>query len=134
MLFKKKYLVVFMTKENEIYNVLHIKKINPLTKSVKYDDRGYIIDTTNPTYTKTLKLFFLIDVNKELECQLFFNNTTNTKKSKITPQDIDLVVGLSIVKQLTTNLSDTAFKMNLMYIIFGALFGGLLGWILGGSF
>ncbi|GAH55992.1 unnamed protein product, partial [marine sediment metagenome] len=88
---------------------------------------------TNPTYTKTLKLYFLIDTEKELDSQLFFNHT-NSKKSKITPHDIDLVVGLNIVKQLTTNLSDTAFKMNLMYIIFGAIFGGLLGWILGSSF
>ena len=127
---KKKYIIKFLIKEKEIYTVIKSKRIQPTTKEVKFRDKTYIIDITNPTYSKVLKLFFFIDIEMSENCQLSF--VKNEKDSKITPEIIDLIVGKSIIKQLTSNLTDSAFRTNLMYVIFGLALGGAIGWIAGG--
>ena len=127
---KKKYIIKFLIKEKEIYTVIKSKRIQPTTKEVKFRDKTYIIDITNPTYSKVLKLFFFIDIELSENCQLSF--VKNKKNSKITPEIIDLIVGKSIIKQLTSNLTDSAFRTNLMYVIFGLALGGAIGWIAGG--
>lgn len=127
---KKKYIVRFLVKENDIYTVIKSKRIKPTDKEISFRDKGYIINITNPTYSKVLKLFFFIDINKSDDCQLSFVKKKNT--SKISPDDIDMVIGKHIIKQLTSNLTDTAFKTNLMYVLFGLALGGAIGWIAGG--
>ena len=127
---KKKYIIKFLIKEKEIYTVIKSKRIQPTTKEVKFRDKTYIIDITNPTYSKVLKLFFFIDIEMTENCQLSF--VKNEKESKITPEIIDLIIGKSIIKQLTSNLTDSAFRTNLMYVIFGLALGGAIGWIAGG--
>jgi len=127
---KKKYIVRFLIKEKEIYTVIKSKRIQPTTKEISFRDKSYIIDTTNPTYSKVLKLFFFIDIDKSDDCQLSFIKKKGN--SKITPDDIDMIVGKHIIKQLTSNLTDTAFKTNLMYVLFGLALGGAIGWIAGG--
>jgi len=127
---KKKYIVRFLIKEKDIYTVIKSKRIQPTDKEISFRDKTYIIDITNPTYSKILKLFFFIDINKSDDCQLSFVKKKIT--SKISPDDIDMVIGKHIIKQLTSNLTDTAFKTNLMYVIFGLIMGGLIGFIAGG--
>jgi len=127
---KKKYIVRFLIKEKDIYTVIKSKKIKPTDKEISFRDKTYIIDITNPTYSKILKLFFFIDINKSDDCQLSFVKKKNA--SKITPDDIDMIIGKHIIKQLTSNLTDTAFKTNLMYVLFGLILGGCIGWIAGG--
>ena len=129
---KKKYIIKFLIKEHGIYTVLKTKRFNPLNKEINFRDKTYIIDINIPTYRKTLKQFYFIDINKTENCQLIFYKNKND--SIITPEIMDLIVSKSIIKQLTSNLTDTAFKMNLMYIIFGAIIGGLIGWIAGGFY
>ena len=129
---KKKYIIKFLIKEHGIYTVLKAKRFNPLNKEINFRDKTYIIDINIPTYRKTLKQFYFIDINKTENCQLIFYKNKND--SIITPEIMDLIVSKSIIKQLTSNLTDTAFKMNLMYIIFGAIIGGLIGWIAGGFY
>ena len=126
----KKYIIKFLIKEYGIYTILKSKRFNPLDKEISFRDKTYIIDVNNPTFKKTLKQFYFIDIDKTENCQLIFHK--DKKTSIITPEIMDLIVSKSIIKQLTSNLTDTAFKMNLMYIIFGAIIGGLIGWIAGG--
>ena len=129
---KKKYIIKFLIKEHGIYTVLKTKRFNPLNKEINFRDKTYIIDINIPTYRKTLKQFYFIDINKTENCQLIFHKNKND--SIITPEIMDLIVSKSIIKQLTSNLTDTAFKMNLMYIIFDAIIGGLIDWIAGGFY
>ena len=127
---KKKYIIKFLIKEHGIYTVVKAKRFNPLDTKIDFRNKSYIIDINIPTYRKTLKQFYFIDIKKTENCQLIFYKNKNT--SIITPEIMDLIVSKSIIKQLTSNLTDTAFKMNLMYVIFGAIIGGLIGWIAGG--
>ena len=127
---KKKYIVRFLIKEKEIYTIIKSKRIQPTTKEISFRDKTYIIDITNPTYSKVLKLFFFIDIDKSDDCQLSFVKKKGS--SKITADDIDMIIGKHIIKQLTSNLTDTAFKTNLMYVLFGLALGGAIGWIAGG--
>lgn len=127
---KQKYIVWFVKKEQEIYSILDKKRIFAFSKKVRYKKGVYFIDTSNPTFKKPLRLFFLIDIDKSDNCQLHI--IKNKKNSGITPKDIDLFIEQEIVGQLTTNLSDTTMKMNIMLVILGLAFGGLVGWIVGG--
>lgn len=127
---KKKYIAIFLIKEKEIYTVLKKKTFKPTNSEISYRDKTYTINVSNPTYSKLLKSFFFIDINKSVNCQLSFYKDKND--SNITAEIIDMIISKSIIKQLTSNLTDTAFKMNLMYIAFGMILGGLIGWIAGG--
>lgn len=131
MLKKKKYIVIFLIKEQKVYTQIKKKRFNPSKTEIRFNkDKTYPINISNYTFSKGLKLYFFIDTSIADNCQLSF--VKNGKKSLITPEIIDLLISEKIIHQLTSNLTDTAIKMNLMMIIIGAIIGGLIGWIAGG--
>ncbi len=125
---KKKYIAVFMLKEQESYTILKKKKLNPLKNIVSFKGKSFVFKTNIATFSKGLKQFFLFDVNITSGHLLFIKN----KKSLITPNDIDDICVKKVVSQLTVDLTNTAFKVNIMMIIIGLALGGLIGWIAGG--
>jgi len=128
---RKKYIIIFMIKEQNLYTEIKRKRFNPINTEINFKDKTYSIDVSKYSYSKGLKLFFFIDIRKSVECQLYFNDTKN--KSKITPEILDMIISKKIIHQLTYNLTDKAIKLNLMMIIIGACIGGLIGYIIGGA-
>ncbi|GAH57235.1 unnamed protein product [marine sediment metagenome] len=125
---KEKYIVIFLIKQQELYKEVSRKKVNKSIKKIRYNKKKlYPINTSIPSFSKGLKSFFFMDINKG---QLFFNE--NAKNPILDPILLDDIVSKSIIKQLTMNLSDTAFKMNMTLIFVGLVIGGLIGWIAGG--
>lgn len=123
MIKRKKYVVIFLIKENDSYSVLSRKRFMPSKSKVRYGKgKSHIIDTSKPTYIKGLRLFYFVEINKG---QIGFNNPSGN----ISPEVIDMVMSQSIVKQLTANLA--GMKFNFMNIITGLAVGGLVGYILG---
>lgn len=123
---RKKYIAIFLLKEQNTYTVIKHKKFKPTITEIKVSkDKTKTINVSIPIYSKGLKLYYFIDIDKG---QLFFDK----KKDIISNEILDLIISKSIIRQLTMNLSDTAFKMNLMYIFIGLIIGGLIGWIAGG--
>lgn len=128
MIKKEKYIVIFLIKQQELYKEVSRKKINKSINEIRYNKKKlYPINTSIPSFSKKLKTFFFIDINKG---QLFFNK--NNKNPILSPKLLDDIVSKSIIKQLTMNLSDTTFKMNLTLVFIGLVIGGLIGWIAGG--
>ncbi len=124
---KKKYLVVFTVKEQEVHTVISRKKVRPTDKTVRFRKKTFPIDMNFPTYQRGLRLFFFVDIN---DGQVLLNETS--KESIINPEMIDAIMSQKIVSQLTTNLSGNAMKMSILAIIMGALIGTPIGIIIGG--
>lgn len=145
---KKKYIAVFMTKEQDAYTIQKKKKINPLKQVVSIFNHSFIIDIAKYTFSENLSYYYLIDIHK---CQLAIKkfDFQNKKKDNLDKQteikdltieqldDIeynseltDSVVVNSLVGQLTSNLNNKIGK-RLYDIIVGLAIGGLLGFIIG---
>ena len=128
MIKKEKYIVIFLIKQQELYKEVSRKKISKSIKKIRYNKNSlFPIKTSIPSFSKKLKSFFFIDINKG---QLFFNK--DIKNPILDPILLDDFVSKSLIKQLTMNLSDTTFKMNIMLVFIGLVIGGLIGWIAGG--
>lgn len=124
---KKKYIAVFLVRQENSYSILAKKRFSPTNKTIKYKKGSYIIDVSTPTYTKGLKLFYFIEYDKS---QLFFDK--NKVQSIVSPKVVDLIMSQKIVSELTSNLSGSAFKLNILTLLFGGIMGGLIGYIVAG--
>jgi len=123
----KKYIVVFLIKEQNTYNMIHRKKFKPSDKVVRFRKQSIPISSSLPTYSIGLKLFFFIDITSNT--QLFFKSSKN---NTINAKVIDMILQESIITQLTSNLTSTSkFTMNLIYIVLYIIFGVLIGFIIG---
>lgn len=125
---KKKYIAVFMLKEQNSYTIQKKKKIDFLENKITFRNNSYIYNISIPSFSRGLKQYFCFDINKTNGHLVFVKNKNNL----ITPEIIDMICSKHTIKDLTTNLTDTAFKVNMMMVIIGLIIGGLIGWIAGG--
>lgn len=123
---KKKYIAVFLIKEQQSYSVIFKAKFNPINKVLSYKKRSYPIKIDFPTYIIGLKLYYFIEVDKG---QIIFNNS---KDPLIDPKLLDMLISQEIITQLTDNLSGNAFKMSVYNVLIGVIIGALGGYIAGG--
>lgn len=122
-MFKKKYIAVFLIREQGSYNINSMRRIKPLTKTIK----GIPIDTSIQTYSKGLKLYFCIDLTSKKQITFDKDNKPN-----INTKVIDDILAQKIISELTRDMSGSNFKNRLYDIITGGLIGGLTGFIVAG--
>ena len=127
---KKRYLAVFLIKEQNTYSIIGKKVFNPLKPSLEYSGNTYIINSETPTFTKGLFLFFYIDTDEKKQL-LFVKKNKNEKQ--VDTEIVDLIMSKKIIKQLTSDLGNTDFTTIILYLIIGGAIGGLLGYIIGGG-
>lgn len=125
-MFKKKYIAVFLIREQNTYTIVSKKYFNPTKDSIQFRSNTYIISSANPTYTKGTKLLYFIDVNSKKQL-LFVKNKTNEIDSEI----IDLIMSKKIIKQLTSELGGVDITSILLYLVVGLTIGGLIGYLIG---
>jgi len=125
---KEKHRAVFMIKRENSYSIQKRKKLNPLNKTIDFQDKTYIYNTSIPSFSKGLKHFYLFDINKTNGHLLFWQNP----ECLISPKVMSMICKRKVIQQLTSNLTDTSFKVNLMMVFVGLVIGGLIGWIAGG--
>jgi len=124
---RKRYIGIFLLKEQNTYNIIGKKLFNPTLDTVEYKNNTYIINPSTPTYSKGLNLLFFFDIVSKK--QLLFGKNVNPESDT---EIIDLIMSKKIIKQLTSELGGLDFKQILMYLIFGLAIGGMLGYIIGG--
>lgn len=123
---KKKYILVFLLKEQNTYELRKKKRFNPTNNRIKYKKRLHIIDISKPTFTRKQKLFYFIDIDKG---QLYFNDDdSEIKKDK---PFMDLLLGTDLIEKLSSGLIE---KVNvkdifekIIYIGFGIAIGIIIG-------
>jgi len=150
---KKKYIAIFVLKEQGTFTRLGKKKFKPTDDCVRFRKRTFILDSSFATYSRGLKQFFFIDL---LNGQTYLekNNqdvadTKLTKKQKkekekenaellklqnkkIDPEITDMLISRKVIAQLTTNLNSNAMGMNIMTLIIGVVMGGFIGYTIAG--
>lgn len=123
-MFKKKYIAIFLTKDQNSYTIIKAKRFKP--SSEKFI-KANLIDISNHTFSKGLRNYYYIDkVNK---LQLSF---INGKAPNIDIEAVDDVLVRSIISQLTKDMSGTNLTKRLFDIIIGLIIGGLVGFIASG--
>lgn len=145
----KKYIAIFVLKEQGTFTKLGQRKFIPTNNSVRFKKRTFIIDTSFATYSVGLKQLFFIDL---LNGQTYLDKDNKdikeaklTKKQKeekakllklknmnIDPEIADMLISRKIISQLTTNLSDTAMRINIMTLIIGGVIGAMAGYMIAG--
>ena len=145
----KKYVAIFVLKEQGTFTRLGKKKFKPVNSCVRYKKRTFILDTGFATYSRGLKQFFFIDFVKG---QTYLEETKDTKDTKkltkkekeekakllklkqlyIDPEITDMLISRKVISQLTTNLTGAANVMNIMTLIIGVVIGGLIGYVIAG--
>lgn len=123
---KKRYIAVFLIKEQNTYTIIDKKIFNPTLDSIEHKSNTYIINSGNPTFSKGLNLFFFIDRDSKKQL-LFVKNKSEGNDTEI----IDLIMSKKIIKQLTSELGGIDFKTILLYLAIGLSLGGMIGYIIG---
>lgn len=153
---RKKYVAIFVLKEQGTFTRLGKKKFKPTNSSVRFKKRTFILDTGFATYSRGLKQFFFIDLingqtyldqdnkdNKDTanikltkkqkrEKQKEIAKQLKLKKLDIDPEITDMLISRKVISQLTTNLTGGANVMNIMTLIIGVVIGGLIGYTIAG--
>lgn len=126
---KMKYFAIFLLEVNESYSFVKIKRINPIKRKVRYaKDKLFILSPEYPTYINGLKTYYFFDLEHG---QLLLNKTANS--DIINSEIIDSVVSKSIVSQLTSNLGNQKLAFQIMQLLIGGVFGGIIGYMIGGG-
>ena len=151
---KKKYIAVFVLKEQGTFTRLGKKKFKPTNDYIRFRKRTFILDASFATYSRGLKQFFFIDL---LNGQTYLEHEENqdkanvklTKKQKrekekeiakllklknmkIDPEITDMLISRKVIAQLTTNLNNNAIGINIMTLIIGVVMGGFIGYTIAG--
>jgi hypothetical protein len=123
---KKRYIAVIVVSEQDTYSVLRLRRFNVSNPDVRVAKNStHPIDVSKPTYSKGLKLFYFVDINKG-------HLTFEKAKSPLNPKIIDMILKQSIVKQLTARLSERMYGSQIVNIVIGLVIGALAGYIVAG--
>jgi len=123
--YKKKYFAVITVRENELQNVIGIKRIKPTNTSFSFRNKSFPIKIEYPTYVKGNKVLYFYNFLDE--SLLLFNDMTD--RNIINADLIDKILAKNIISQLTSNLNQK-WKLDIPYILLSAGFGGMVGFII----
>lgn len=124
---KKQYWAVLVVKEAGIYTVLKKKSFSPINSTIRFNEKlSYPITSNTPTYQKGMDLYYLFEKNSGL---MLLGEGSESDLMK--PEIMDMIMGKSIIKQLTENLTDKMdYSMIVLIFSIGAIMGGLVGFII----
>lgn len=118
---KSKYKYYFMRLEHGTFHIVKIRTLREPKELIGFKDKQFKIDLSNPLYINRNKAVICYFIDMDSGNQLTFNQI----ESKANPEDLDIIVGQSIIKELTKGISTN--KMDILkYIVVGLLFGGLV--------
>jgi len=126
---KEKYIAVFLTKKHNGYSVAKKRRFSADAETVQFKKKkSYVVDASQYTYSKGLKLYYFIDTTNE--GQLFFDSS-KAKGGKEKAKIIDMFIKQSIVKQITSGLGG-GFSGSIMNMIMFFGLGLAIGFIIAG--
>lgn len=124
---KKKYYAWILQKEQGLHERIGKKRVRATTKQFKYKGKPFSINIELPSYSRGLKRFYFFDFNSKAQIVLGKHTANNTDA------DIyDMIHLKKVVSQLTANLGDNTWKINLMTLLIGVALGGGFGFIIAG--
>jgi len=125
MLFATKSIkVYFLRKEHGTYHLKRVKKLSETKQLISYKNREYKLNLTQPLYKSGKYTLYFMDMDSGDQL------TFNVVESQANPDDLDIIVGQRIIRELTKGVIDNKSQL-LFYTIVGLAIGALLmGFIL----
>lgn len=120
---KLKYKIVFLRQEYQTMNVVKIREVKALNAIIKEGTKAFVITYKFPTYNNGLDKFYFIDI--ETGKQLTFDAITR----ELNPEELDLIVGNKIIRELTSGVMDNK-KEKIFFLAIGFIIGALLAAII----
>jgi hypothetical protein len=118
-MFEKKYKIIFIRKQFNAYFVARIIQTNDIKKTIALTGKQFGISIENPLYISKMQKVYCLDFDSG--SQLTFNEA----KAFMTPEELDLIVGQKIIKELTSGVIDNK-KEKLAMILLGLIMGALI--------
>jgi len=123
-MFKKKYIAVFLTKEQNSYTITKAKRFKP--SDDKFIETN-LLDISDYTYSKGLRNYFFIDKSNKLQLSFVKGKIPN-----IDVKAVDNILAKNLMSQLTKDMSGIDLTKRIIDIILGLIIGGLVGFIASG--
>ena len=124
---KKKYYAWILQKQQGTYHRIGRKRINATTQMFKYKGLPFKINIQFNTFARGLKTFYFFDFNTKKQISIVDN-----KIPSVDADVYDMVFLKRIVKDLSSNLNNNSWKINLMTLFIGIALGGAFGFIIAG--
>jgi len=124
---KPSFIVYLLRKEGEVWHVCGRKKLSKPRRTVKFKGgRSYTVNWASPLYVRGLKRIYALDEGDGSQMGI-----ESGGPAALTPDELDVIVGTKIVRELASSVRANPFEM-LMPIILGAVIGFLAAWIIAG--
>lgn len=108
-------------KERCLYRYVkkYLKKPNAI---IKIDNKTYTVNFKLPTYIVKNNYYYFMDIDKGDQI------LSNIQAPIMNPDELDLLIGNHTIRDIVSGVSENT-KDKFLYILAGALFGGLIGWL-----
>lgn len=120
-------MVLFCSKNQDSYEILSKRKIRAGTSTVSYNKKSYVLNLSKPSCSKGLFQYYYLDITKA-EGQMLFGNH---KEPVIPPEVLDMLIEQHAIKDLSSDLTGTALKINIILSAIFMVFGGFVGYVIG---
>lgn len=111
--------IYFLRLSHGTYHLVKVKKIKETKKLVSYKNREYKLNLKLPTYVSGGNILYFLDIDSGDQL------TFNLIESNVDPEDLDIIVGQKIIRELTRGVLDNRSQY-LFYAIIGFVIGALL--------
>jgi len=124
---KAKFVVYFLRKEGSVWHTAGRRRFRRLSKVIRFRSRSYTMDWGAPLYVRGLTRVYALDVDKGTQMGV----DSSPGPAPLSPEELDLVVGTKIVRELASSVNRSPMEM-LLPIALGAVAGFLAAWIIAG--
>lgn len=121
--FKPEFYLVLMMKNQKTLHVFKNIKLKKLQQMVSVGKKQYIIDLNHPTYLINNKRYYHVNM------ETGFKYTFEEVEHCINADDLDVIVGNKIIRELTAGVMDNKKQM-ILYMVVGCILGLLLGLVI----
>lgn len=118
-MFEKKYKIIFIRKQFNAYFIFRIVQSNDIKKMLNLSGKEFALSVENPLYINRMQKVYVLDYDSGSQM------TFTEAKAFMTPEELDLIVGQKIIKELTSGVIDNK-KEKLMNMLLGFIMGALL--------
>jgi len=115
---KRKYYAVFLINQEGSFSYVGKKRFRSSQKNIRFKGGTYEIKKKIPSYIRGLKLYYFYDLEKG---QIYLGKPTGNAD----PEIDDLIIYRKIVAQITSRLSGSPFKINILWLVMGIVMGVL---------
>jgi hypothetical protein len=119
------FTLVFVRHEEERYHVVTKKHLKTPKATVRVGkDKSFVVQYDAPTLVHGLERQYVIDWESGNQYLLGEGET-----NPLTPEELDVILGTKIVKEITSSVSKDVWAM-IIPLLIGALVGFLAAWII----